>query len=58
VSGIGLSSSAGFDVSDLVDRELEFERLGDEIRIRPKKLKISTVKSQIDQNSNIWRELL
>ena len=53
-----MSSSAGFDVSDLVDRELEFERLGDEIRIRPKKLKISTVKSQIDQNSNIWRELL
>jgi hypothetical protein len=25
------------DVSDLVDKELEFERVGDEVRLRPKK---------------------
>jgi hypothetical protein len=28
---------ADFDVSDLVDKELEFERAGDEVRLRPKK---------------------
>jgi len=32
-----LEFPTGFPVSDLVGKELEFERVGDEIRLRPKK---------------------
>jgi hypothetical protein len=37
VSGYRLEFPADSDVSDLVDKELEFERVGDEVRLRPKK---------------------